>query len=95
MMTARSFPMMYDPPPPRYASYLRDKREEIILTSLRGGHTYDAALTFAKQHIPDDQLERVVKSDDEKMAAWQARYDERREAESKRRSWWDFFGLFA
>lgn len=52
---------------------LLDKRERIIHSALLGGHDYDAALRFAKQHVPDEQIEAARERDRKDIEAWNQR----------------------
>ena len=52
---------------------LLDKREKIIHSALLGGHDYDAALRFAKQHVPDSQIDEARELDRKDMEEWNQR----------------------
>ena len=84
-------PPDFDMPPFPLAAELRAKREAIILAALRGGHTYDAALGFAKQHISDDFMERAKEDDRRQEEVWEARQAQK----NKPLSFWRFCGFTA
>lgn len=58
------------PPYVGRAADLIEKREAVILASLRGGHTYDDAVSFAEQHVPQARIDQAHARDKEAVRQW-------------------------
>lgn len=69
------------PPYPAYVTLL-DERDKIIQSALLGGHDYDAALRFAKQHVSDDDVQRARDAHKLAMDEWA-----KRQRPTEERSW--------
>jgi len=54
-------------------AYYIEKREAIIMAALRGGHTFEAASRFAREHISDETLEQAKTRDSADISAWEDR----------------------